>query len=174
MRGLDPFLLLDEFGSDAANDYIAGFPPHPHRGFETVTYMLEGRMLHEDHLGHQGPAVVGRGAMDDRRARRDPLRDAAAGVRAHARASALDQSARQGQADRSGLPASPGRDHPGGDPGEWRSGEGDRRGLRGRRHPYQRRGAGHRHRPALSGCAVAGRRPGWRCRSRRGIARWSI
>lgn len=54
MRGLDPFLLLDEFGSDAASDYIAGFPPHPHRGFETVTYMLEGRMLHEDHLGHQG------------------------------------------------------------------------------------------------------------------------
>ncbi|MBK5964159.1 hypothetical protein CCR95_08695 [Thiocystis minor] len=54
MRGLDPFLLLDEFGSDAADDYIAGFPPHPHRGFETVTYMLEGRMLHEDHLGHQG------------------------------------------------------------------------------------------------------------------------
>ncbi|MBK1717055.1 pirin family protein [Thiocystis violacea] len=54
MRGLDPFLLLDEFGSESADDYIAGFPPHPHRGFETVTYMLEGRMLHEDHLGHQG------------------------------------------------------------------------------------------------------------------------
>ncbi len=50
----DPFLLLDEFGSDEASDYIAGFPSHPHRGFETVTYMLEGRMLHEDHLGNQG------------------------------------------------------------------------------------------------------------------------
>lgn len=51
---LDPFLMLDEFASDQADDYIAGFPSHPHRGFETVTYMLEGHMLHEDHLGHQG------------------------------------------------------------------------------------------------------------------------
>lgn len=50
----DPFLLLDEFVSDDAADYIKGFPPHPHRGFETVTYMLEGHMLHEDHLGNQG------------------------------------------------------------------------------------------------------------------------
>lgn len=50
----DPFLMLDEFGSDEAADYIGGFPSHPHRGFETVTYMLEGRMLHEDHLGNQG------------------------------------------------------------------------------------------------------------------------
>jgi len=50
----DPFLLLDEFGSDEVSDYMAGFPSHPHRGFETVTYMLEGRMLHEDHLGNQG------------------------------------------------------------------------------------------------------------------------
>lgn len=50
----DPFLMLDEFGSDQAADYIGGFPSHPHRGFETVTYMLEGRMLHEDHLGNRG------------------------------------------------------------------------------------------------------------------------
>ena len=50
----DPFLMLDAFGSDEATDYIAGFPSHPHRGFETVTYMLEGRMLHEDHLGNRG------------------------------------------------------------------------------------------------------------------------
>lgn len=50
----DPFLMLDEFGSDEAADYIGGFPPHPHRGFETVTYMLEGKMLHEDHMGNQG------------------------------------------------------------------------------------------------------------------------
>ena len=50
----DPFLMLDEFGSDSAADYIGGFPAHPHRGFETVTYMLEGRMLHEDHMGNQG------------------------------------------------------------------------------------------------------------------------
>ena len=51
---LDPFLMLDEFGSDQPGDYIAGFPPHPHRGFETVTYMLEGHMLHEDHMGNKG------------------------------------------------------------------------------------------------------------------------
>lgn len=51
---LDPFLMLDEFASDNPDDYIAGFPPHPHRGFETVTYMLDGHMLHEDHLGNRG------------------------------------------------------------------------------------------------------------------------
>lgn len=50
----DPFLMLDEFGSSSADDYIAGFPAHPHRGFETVTYMLQGHMLHEDHLGNKG------------------------------------------------------------------------------------------------------------------------
>lgn len=50
----DPFLMLDEFGSDKPDEYIAGFPPHPHRGFETVTYMLEGRMRHEDHMGNVG------------------------------------------------------------------------------------------------------------------------
>ena len=51
---LDPFLMLDEFSSENADDYIAGFPDHPHRGFETVTYMLDGHMLHEDHLGNRG------------------------------------------------------------------------------------------------------------------------
>lgn len=51
---LDPFLMLDEFSSFDANDYLAGFPSHPHRGFETVTYMLDGHMLHEDHLGNRG------------------------------------------------------------------------------------------------------------------------
>lgn len=53
-RRLDPFLMLDNFGSDSANDYIAGFPDHPHRGFETVTYMLEGRMRHRDSAGNEG------------------------------------------------------------------------------------------------------------------------
>ncbi|MDI1245797.1 MAG: pirin family protein [Rhodoferax sp.] len=51
---LDPFLMLDAFGSDQADDYIAGFPDHPHRGFETITYMLAGRMLHKDSAGHEG------------------------------------------------------------------------------------------------------------------------
>jgi len=54
LEELDPFLLLDEFGSDNPGDYIAGFPPHPHRGFETVTYMLAGSFRHEDNAGHAG------------------------------------------------------------------------------------------------------------------------
>src|ERR1700733_6936554 len=51
---VDPFLMLDEFYSDNPDDYVAGFPSHPHRGFETVTYMLDGHMRHEDHLGNRG------------------------------------------------------------------------------------------------------------------------
>lgn len=50
----DPFLMLDEFGSNEASDYIAGFPPHPHRGFETITYMLQGKMEHRDHMNNVG------------------------------------------------------------------------------------------------------------------------
>lgn len=50
----DPFLMMDEFGSEESSDYIGGFPSHPHRGFETVTYMLEGHMQHRDHLGNVG------------------------------------------------------------------------------------------------------------------------
>jgi redox-sensitive bicupin YhaK (pirin superfamily) len=50
----DPFLMLDEFGSDEPQDYIGGFPSHPHRGFETVTYMLEGKMEHRDHMQNVG------------------------------------------------------------------------------------------------------------------------
>ena len=56
---LDPFLMLDEFGTDKAEDYIAGFPDHPHRGFETVTYMLDGRMRHKDNHGNEGVLVPG-------------------------------------------------------------------------------------------------------------------
>jgi redox-sensitive bicupin YhaK (pirin superfamily) len=56
---VDPFLLLDEFKSDEARDYLAGFPDHPHRGFETVTYMLAGAMRHEDHNGNRGDLVAG-------------------------------------------------------------------------------------------------------------------
>jgi quercetin 2,3-dioxygenase len=56
---LDPFLLLDEFGTDSPDDYIAGFPNHPHRGFETITYMLDGRMRHRDNHGHEGVLAPG-------------------------------------------------------------------------------------------------------------------
>ena len=51
---LDPYLMLDAFGSDKADDYIAGFPNHPHRGFETITYMIAGRMRHKDSAGNEG------------------------------------------------------------------------------------------------------------------------
>ena len=54
LMDLDPFLLLDAFRSDDPDDYIAGFPPHPHRGFETVTYLLNGRMRHKDNTGNEG------------------------------------------------------------------------------------------------------------------------
>jgi redox-sensitive bicupin YhaK (pirin superfamily) len=59
LEQLDPFLLLDEFKSDRPDDYLAGFPDHPHRGFETVTYMLAGAMEHRDHAGNQGELVAG-------------------------------------------------------------------------------------------------------------------
>ena len=58
-RRLDPFLMLDLFGSDRPGDYIAGFPDHPHRGFETVTYMLAGRMRHRDSAGNEGLLTSG-------------------------------------------------------------------------------------------------------------------
>ncbi len=56
---IDPFLLLDFFESDNPNDYIAGFPSHPHRGFETVTYLLAGKVRHEDNAGHGGIIETG-------------------------------------------------------------------------------------------------------------------
>ena len=55
----DPFLMLDEFGSENSEDYIAGFPPHPHRGIETVTYMLAGDFEHKDSTGGQGRMTAG-------------------------------------------------------------------------------------------------------------------
>ena len=58
-RRLDPFLMLDAFGTDNPGDYIGGFPSHPHRGFETVTYMLQGRMRHRDSVGNVGLLVPG-------------------------------------------------------------------------------------------------------------------
>lgn len=55
----DPFLMLDELGSDNPNDYIGGFPPHPHRGMETLTYLRHGRLTHRDHLGNTGLITSG-------------------------------------------------------------------------------------------------------------------
>ena len=58
-RRLDPFLMLDAFGSENPDDYVAGFPDHPHRGFETITYMLQGRIRHRDSAGHEGLVADG-------------------------------------------------------------------------------------------------------------------
>lgn len=59
LRHLDPFLMLDHFGSDNPDEYIAGFPDHPHRGFNTLTYMLNGHMLHQDSMGNKGDLSSG-------------------------------------------------------------------------------------------------------------------
>ncbi|MBI2392696.1 MAG: pirin family protein [Deltaproteobacteria bacterium] len=59
LRSVDPFLMLDEFGSDEPGDYRAGFPDHPHRGFETITYMIAGRFRHRDNKGHEGLLEAG-------------------------------------------------------------------------------------------------------------------
>ena len=61
LRRLDPFLMLDEFRSDEPQDYLAGFPNHPHRGFETFTYMLAGQFRHRDNKGHEGLLGAGGG-----------------------------------------------------------------------------------------------------------------
>lgn len=57
--GLDPYLMLDELGSDRPDDYIGGFPPHPHRGIQTLTYVIHGGLTHEDHLGHSSTIRAG-------------------------------------------------------------------------------------------------------------------
>ncbi len=59
LKNLDPFLMLDAFGTDEPMDYIGGFPPHPHRGFETVTYLLAGKMRHADNQGNEGVIEAG-------------------------------------------------------------------------------------------------------------------
>ncbi len=59
LKNLDPFLMLDHFSSDDPNDYLAGFPDHPHRGFVTVTYMLDGHLLHQDSMGNRGDLRAG-------------------------------------------------------------------------------------------------------------------
>ncbi|MDZ7735953.1 MAG: pirin family protein [Gammaproteobacteria bacterium] len=68
VREIDPFLLLDELYSDNPDDYIAGFPDHPHRGFETITYMLQGTIRHKDSMGNEG--LVGSGGVQWMRAGR--------------------------------------------------------------------------------------------------------
>ena len=89
----DPFLLLDDFGSDNPADYLAGFPWHPHRGMETVTYVLAGEVEHSDSLGNRGVIRARRRAVDDRGQRHRAPGDAAALRGTVAGLSALGQPA---------------------------------------------------------------------------------
>ena len=68
----DPFLLLDDFRNDVPEDYLAGFPWHPHRGIETITYVLAGTVEHGDSMGNRGAIARGRRPVDDRRQRHHP------------------------------------------------------------------------------------------------------
>src|SRR3954464_1409687 len=72
----DPFLMLDEFFSDDPDDYLAGFPSHPHRGFETVTYMLDGHMQHKDDHGNTGDLGPGDVQWMSAATRKNPFREA--------------------------------------------------------------------------------------------------
>ena len=131
---LDPFLMLDFFGSDEAGDYIGGFPDHPHRGFETVTYMLAGRMRHRDNHGHSGVIAAGDVQWMKAGTRPDPFRNARAGPRPDARLPAVDQSAGRRENVRAGLSG-----NPRGGKFRWKSAsgasrKGHRRDQRRRRH----------------------------------------
>ena len=155
---LDPFLMLDEFGTDRAEDYIAGFPEHPHRGFETVTYMLDGRMRHRDNHGNEGllvPGAVqwmtaGRGVVHSEMPEQEAgrMRGFQLWVNLPARLKMSEPA----------LPGVRARAHPGGASRRGRLGEGDRRArdrCRWRRCHRADPAAGHR-------AAVPGHRPGAR------------
>ncbi len=108
LPSIDPFLMLDYFDSPRAQDYIAGFPEHPHRGFETVTYMLAGRMRHRDNKGGEGVIepggiqwmTAGRGLVHSEMPEQTEGPDA--------RFPAVGEPAGEGQDDRAGLPGASG------------------------------------------------------------------
>jgi quercetin 2,3-dioxygenase len=103
-RRLDPFLMLDAFGSDKPGDYIAGFPEHPHRGFETVSYMLAGSMKHRDSAGNEG--MITDGGVQWMTAGRG---NAGPDGRTDGRLPAVVEPARQGQDDGALVPRHPAR-----------------------------------------------------------------
>ena len=109
----DPFLLLDDFRNDVPEDYLAGFPWHPHRGIETITYVLAGTVEHGDSMGNRGAIGCRRYPMDDSGKRHHPPGDAEGRPgRQDARISAVGQSAVVTQDDRAALSGSEGADIP--------------------------------------------------------------
>ena len=101
----DPFLLFDDFRNDRPEDYLAGFPWHPHRGIETITYVLAGTVEHGDSLGNRGALGAGDVQWMTAGQRHRPPGDAEGRPdRPHARLPALGQPARRAQDDRAALP----------------------------------------------------------------------
>ena len=118
----DPFLLLDDFRNDVPEDYLAGFPWHPHRGIETITYVLAGTVEHGDSMGNHGAIASGRCSVDDRRQRHHSSGDAEGRRhRTYARLSAVGEFALGAQDDRSALPGSEDRRHSGSHRRRWNS-----------------------------------------------------
>ena len=108
----DPFLLLDDFRNDVPEDYLAGFPWHPHRGIETITYVLAGTVEHGDSMGNRGRDRRRRRAMDDGGKRNHPSGDAEGRPgRPDARISVVGESAVVAQDDRAALSGGEGARH---------------------------------------------------------------
>ena len=106
----DPFLLLDDFRNDVPEDYLAGFPWHPHRGIETITYVLAGNVEHGDSMGNRGAIGAGRHSVDDGRPRHHSPGDAQGRLaRPDARLSAVGEPARVAQDDRAAVSGSASR-----------------------------------------------------------------
>ena len=160
----DPFLLLDDFRNDIPEDYLAGFPWHPHRGIETITYVLAGTVEHGDSMGNRGAIARRRRAVDDGGQRHHPPGDAQGRPGGpDARVPVVGEPAVVAQDDRAALPGGEGARHPRGHRRRRHAGARRLRKLLGQERPRGR----DRRRPDLPRCLGAARASGRPCRSRR-------